>query len=159
MVQRGQQPARVVRRPGARRNNAPIRRRKPAPILPDVLFAMGAMAWAMALIFAFASFLSDNVTAGDAGRMLARVFAAALFVSGLFVILLGVALLRDDRANIEHYVVPMSIGTAAGALEAYLFLLPAGEWLWAPPILLVLALRPVRSGFGRIVHPAHGAAR
>lgn len=148
-----------MRRNAARRDNAPIRKRKPAPILPDLLFAAGATAWAMALIFVFASFLSDNVTAGDAGRMLARIFAGALFVSGLFVVLLGVALLRDDRGNINHYVVPMSIGTAAGALEAYLFLLPAGEWLWAPPLLLVLALRPIRSGFSRVLHPAHGAAR
>lgn len=149
-----QQNVRAARRNPGRRDNAPIRKRKPATGVPDVLFAFGAVAWTMAFIFFVASFFDDNVTAGDAGRVLARIFAGALFLAGLFVVLLGVALLREDRGRVDQYVFPICLGMAIGALEAYLFLLPAGEWLWAPLLLMVFALRPVRRILGRWLRPA-----
>ncbi|MCK9520482.1 MAG: hypothetical protein M0R74_15880 [Dehalococcoidia bacterium] len=148
------QDARVTRPNPGRRDNAPIRKRKPSSGIPDVLFAFGAVAWTMAFVFFAASFFDEEVTAGDAGRVLARIFAAALFISGLFIILLGVALLRDDRGRLDHYVFPICLGMVVGALEAYLFLLPAGEWLFAPLLLLVFAVRPVRRLFGRWLRPS-----
>ena len=134
-----------MRRPNAaRRDNAPINKRRPATTVPDVLFAIAAMLLTMAAVFLFASFANSNVPAGDAGRYLARIFAGALVVSALFTGALGVALLRDDRQVVDHYTVPISLGVIAGALESYLFLLPAGQWLWAPLLLLVFAVRPLR---------------
>lgn len=155
MAQRGRQhDVSASRRTTGRRDNAPIRKRKPSSSVPDVLFACGAVAWTMAFVFFVASFFDEEVTAGDAGRVLARIFAGALFLSGLFIILLGVALLRDDRSRLDHYVFPICLGMVVGALEAYLFLLPAGEWLFAPLLLLVFAIRPVRRLFGRWLRPA-----
>lgn len=134
-----------MRRPNAaRRDNAPINKRRPATTVPDVLFAIAAMLLTMAAVFLFASFANSNVPAGDAGRYLARIFAGALVVSALFTGALGVALLRDDRQVVDHYTVPISLGVIAGALESYLFLLPAGRWLWAPLLLLIFAVRPLR---------------
>lgn len=141
---RGPRPA-VVRRPNAaRRDNAPINKRRPATTVPDIMFAIAAALLTMAVVFLFASFANKDVTAGDAGRYLARIFAAALAVSGLFTAALGVALLRDDRQVADHYTIPISLGVIAGAAESYLFLLPAGNWLWAPLLLLVFAFRPLR---------------
>ncbi len=149
-----QHDARIVRRNPGRRDNAPVRKRKPPSTVPDVLFALGAVAWTMAFIFFVASLFDPEVTAGDAGQVLARIFAGALFVSGLFIILLGAALLGENRGSLDQYVIPVCLGMTVGALESYLFLLPAGEWLWAPPLLLIFALRPVRRLFGRWVRPA-----
>jgi hypothetical protein len=140
----------VTRRPGApRRNNAPIRpQRTPATTVPDLLFALAAAAWMMALIFLIASFLSADVTAGEAGRLLARLFAGALFMAGLFVALLGVGLLREERGDFDHYLVPIVVGIVIGALEATLFLIPAGILLWVPFLLLTFVLRPIRRWLG-----------
>ena len=154
MAQRGQQPGstRVTRRTTPRRDNAPIRKRKSPGTLPDLLFAIGAAGWSMAFVLFIASFMDDNVTAGDAGRLLARIFAGALFISGLFVILLGLSLMRSTELHLEDYIFPVSLGVVVGALEAWLFLLPAGQWLFLPMLLLVFALRPVRSRIGQAVH-------
>lgn len=102
----------------------------------------------MAFILFVASFLSENVTAGDAGRLLARIFAGALFISGLFVFLLGLSFVRGDSLRLEEYIIPICVGIVIGAIEAWLFLQPAGEWLWAPLLLLVFTLRPVRNMVG-----------
>gem|GEM_PF-2654954 len=144
----------MVRRNPGRRDNAPIRKPKPPSTIPDVLFACGAVAWTMAFIFFVASLFDPKVLSGDAGQVLARIFAGALFVSGLFIVLLGVALLGENRGNLERFVFPICLGMTVGALEAYLFLLPAGEWLWAPLLLLIFALRPVRRLFWRWSRPA-----
>lgn len=155
MVQRrSHDNARVVRRNPGRRDNAPIRKRRPPSTVPDALFAVGAVFWTMALVFFASSYLSENVTAGDAGRLLARIFAGALFISGLFVVLLALALIRDDRIDPGEYVFPVCLGVIVGALEAWLFLLPAGEWLFLPLLLLVFALRPVRRATSRWLRPA-----
>ncbi|MGI8927768.1 MAG: hypothetical protein ACR2HN_14165 [Tepidiformaceae bacterium] len=126
-----------------------MRRRRPATSIPDLLFAVAAAAWTMAVIFFAASFFDDNVTAGDAGRVLARIFAGSLFVSGLFLGLLGVGLLRDDVRQSDHYVVPLLLGAVIGALESVIFLLPAEELLIAPFALLIFAFRPVRRWVAR----------
>jgi len=119
--------------------------------MADLLIAIAVTAWTMAAIFAIASFLTDSYTAGDAGRTLERLFAAALAVAGLLLFMLAVILLGEDRGRGDHYGVPMVVGFAVGAIEALLFLQPAPGLLWAPPLLLVLALRPVRRGFSLIL--------
>ncbi|MCC7365262.1 MAG: hypothetical protein IT303_12910 [Dehalococcoidia bacterium] len=153
MTQRGRPPEpSIVRRRnagGPRRENAPINRRRPATTVPDVLFGIASMLWTMALVFLIASFVDGNVTAGDAGRVLARMFAGALLIAGLFIGALGFALLRDDRQKVDHYTVPIALGAIAGALEAWLFLVPAGQWLPFPPILLIFTFRPLRHAISR----------
>lgn len=141
------------RSPPPRRDNAPVRKRRPATGVPDILFAFAATAWAMAATFLVASFLPGDATAGDAGRALARIFAAALFLSGLFVFLLGVGLLRDDRWQADHYRVPLVVGAVVGVLDAVLFLWPAGNLLFLPFVLIVFALRPVRRQLARWFQP------
>jgi hypothetical protein len=142
----------AVRRNPGRRNNAPVRRpARPATGIPDLLFALAVTGWTMAVVFAVISFADKDATAGDAGSFLARLFAGALAISSLFVFLLGIGLLRDDRWRADHYVVPVLLGLLIGILEATLFLVPAGEFLWAPFLLLIFALRPVRRGLGRLL--------
>ncbi len=138
---------------GGRRNNAPIRPRRPATTVPDLLFALTAAAWTMAVTFFIASFLSDEVTAGEAGRLLARLFALALFITGLFMGLLGFGLLRDERDQADHYTVPVAVGIIIGGIEAVMFLIPTGEFLWAPFVLLVFVFRPVRRHLSRMMNP------
>jgi CHASE2 domain-containing sensor protein len=133
-----------------RRNNAPIRPRKPATSIPDLLFALAASGWTMAAVFVAASFVNNDVTAGDAGRILARMFAAALAVAAAFTCLLAVLLLRDDRNRADHIIFPMVVGVAIGLLFALLFLGLHFYALFAPFLLLVLVFRPVRRRlFGR----------
>ncbi len=148
-----------ARRPG-RRNNAPIRPpRRAATSVPDLLFALATTAWTMALAFVLASYVDENVTAGDAGPVLARVFAGALTVSGMFLALLGYGLLRDETRNFDHYAFPVLLGLVVGGLEAAIFLWPADQLLLAPFALLVLTFRPVRRGFARLLHlPRAGMA-
>jgi hypothetical protein len=136
----------MTKRPAAtRRNNAPVRPyRAPATTIPDLLFALTAAAWTMAVIFVLASFLSDDVTAGEAGKLLARIFAGALFMAGLFIGLLGIGLLREERGEFNHYRTPVLVGIVIGGLESLLFLIPLGTLLWAPFLLLFFVLRPVR---------------
>jgi hypothetical protein len=144
----------ILRSPSSslpRRENAPIRRRRPATTVPDLAFALAAAAWTMAVIFFVGSFFDDDITSGEAGEILARFFAGSLAVAGAMFFLLGVALLRDERGQADHYVVPMAIGVIAGGIEALLFLAPAGSYLWLPFLLLVFALRPLRRAIARIV--------
>jgi hypothetical protein len=128
-----------------------VRRRRRATTAPDFLFAVAAMGVAMAAVFVAASFSDDNLTAGEAGQQLARLFAASLFASAALIFLLGFLLLRDERNQADHYVIPVAVGLAAGAMEAFFFLEPAGMWLLAPFALLVLALRPVRRSLAGIL--------
>lgn len=134
--------------PGRKQPRASRRR---ATTVPDILFTLTSAAWTMAVIFVVASFTDSDVTSGTPGRLLARMFAAALFASGLFVGLLGLGLLRDERGDSSHFVFPVLLGVVIGGLEAFLFLRPAESLLWLPFLLLIFALRPVRSGLGRLV--------
>ena len=128
----------------ARRNNAPVRPRRPATSMPDVLFALAAAGWAMALLFFLASYINEDVTVGEAGRVLARLFAGALAIASAFTFMLGLVLLRDERGDADHYVVPMVIGTLIGALASLLFLTLHFELLFLPFLLVIFVLRPVR---------------
>ena len=127
-----------------RRNNAPIRPPRPATTVPDVLFACAFTCFTMAVIFFIASFLSDDVVSGSAGKVLARFFAGTLVVTGLLMFALGYGLLRDERRATDHYSFPVGLGVVVGALESFVFLNTIEQLLWAPLLLLVLAIRPVR---------------
>ncbi len=142
-----------------RRNNAPIRPRKPATSVPDVIFTLAAAGLTMAIIFFVASFTNGDITAGETGKTLARMFAGALALTAGFGWLLGLLLLRDERGRLDHYVVPALLGAAIGALEATLFLIPAAGLLWAPLVLVVFAFRPVRRQVARLSHRQPGYAR
>lgn len=135
-----------------RRNNAPVmgRRRRKTTTVPDLLIALAATGFTMAIVFTIISFGNDNVTAGEAGRILARMFAGALAVAAVLVAVLAVGLLRDERGQADHYVVPILIGLVIGVCEAVVFLLPAGAWLPYPFLLLFFALRPVRRVMARL---------
>ncbi len=140
-------PERTIRR----RDNAPIRKRRPATTIPDVLFAVSAAGWAMAATLLVLSF-GDSIE-GEAGAALARIFAATLAVTGLVFFALGVLLLRDDRGRADHYVVPLLLGAAIGVAEALLITQTAGTLLPLPLFLFVFALRPVRALVTRLVRP------
>jgi hypothetical protein len=112
----------------------------------------------MAIVFFLSSFVDDDVTAGDAGKTLARLFAGSLVATGLFIFLLGFSLLRDERGRADHYVFPMMLGVVIGGIEAALFLWPVQSFLWAPFLLVVFAFRPLRRLFRRR-QPARSLAR
>lgn len=109
-----------------------------------MFFAVAVGAWTMAAILLAASFTGEDLIPGEAGRALARIFAALLFGTGVFTFLAGYGMLGDERGRSDHYVVPVIVGMSAGALEGMLLLSDAGNWLIAPFVLLLLALRPVR---------------
>lgn len=127
-----------------RRNNAPIRPRRPATIVPDLLFAVSIAAWVMAAIFFVATFTDDSLSAGNAGTDIARLFSGALVVAGLCGFLIAMLLLRDERGNTDHYVFPIGLGAVIGVAEALLFLRPAPSLLFLPFLLLILVFRPFR---------------
>jgi hypothetical protein len=141
----------TTRRPATyRRDSAPIRKRRRATTIPDFLFAVATAAVAMAGVFVVATYVDDSITAGETGAALARLFAAALAVAGCLLFLLGMVLLRDDRGQADHYAAPMAIGILVGVVEAVFLLVPFGAILWLPPLFLLFALRPVRSGLTRM---------
>lgn len=143
----------------ARRNNAPIRPRKPATSVPDLIFTLAFAGWTMAVIFVVASFLNDSVAEGETGRILARMFAGALALTSAFGFALGVLFLRDERRARDHYVVPAIVGAVIGLLEALLFLLPAAAFMFAPFLLLIFAFRGVRRAISRTLTNRRGATR
>jgi hypothetical protein len=98
----------------------------------------------MALIFFVASFLSDDVVTGSAGKILARFFAGTLLLSGLFMFALGYGLLRDDRSSADHYTFPIILGVAVGVFESIFFLKTVEQLLVLPLLFLLLAIRPLR---------------
>jgi hypothetical protein len=106
----------------------------------------------MGAVFLVASFGDNDVTANDAGRQLARLFAGTLLMAGTFTFLFGVGLLRGERGKANRYFVPLAVGAAIGALEAVLFLAAAGVLLLAPYVLIVLVLHPVRRFVARVLH-------
>jgi hypothetical protein len=125
--------------------------------VPDFLFALAMCAWVMAAVFVAATFTSEQLSAGDAGTDLARLFAGALALAGLCGFLIGVLLLRSERNQADHYLTPFALGAVIGTAEAFLFLVPAPALLFAPFLLLIFVFRPVRRGIARLIRP--GAAR
>ncbi|MEO6397628.1 MAG: hypothetical protein ABIP13_04090 [Tepidiformaceae bacterium] len=127
--------------------------------MPDLIFTLAFAGWTMTVVFLVASFASDAVTEGDAGRILARLFAAALALTSFLGFALGLLLLRGERGTRDHYVVPAIVGVLIGVLESVLFLLPAANFLFAPFLLLVFAFRGVRRAISRTVNGRRSAAR
>lgn len=142
-----------------RRNNAPIRPRKPATTVPDLIFTLAAAGVTMATIFFVASFTKSNITEGETGKVLARLFAAALLLTSALGFLLGMLLLRDERRRMDHYLTPAFLGAGIGTLEAILFLIPAAGLLWTPFLLLIFAFRPVRRRVSRLAPRQDGRKR
>jgi hypothetical protein len=108
------------------------------------MFAFAAAGLTMAVVFFLASFVDHDVTLGDAGRVLARLFAGALAVAALFAFLLGLVLARDRGVPGQRYVFPLAIGIIAGGLSASLFLQLQFLWMFLPFLLLILVIRPIR---------------
>jgi hypothetical protein len=128
-----------------RRNNAPLRPPRQATGIPDALFAFAAMLATMAVVFFIASFVHEDLSNGDAGTDLARVFSATLLLSALLLGLLGILLLRDAPSKAGHVVTPALVGAVVGGIESWLFLNPRSPALFLAPLaLLVFALRPTR---------------
>jgi hypothetical protein len=132
-------PGRIVRR-----NNAPIRPSRPATTVPDLLFACAFTCFTMAVVFFGASFLSEDVVSGSAGKVLARFFAGTLLLAGTFMFALGYGLLRDDRSQADHYTFPIMLGIAVGLFESIFFLKTVEQFLFLPLLFLLLAIRPLR---------------
>lgn len=146
--------------PRRRRNNAPLRPRRPATTVPDVLFALGMGLLTMSVVFFLASFFDDSLSTGDVGTSLARAFAATLAISAVFAFLLGILLLRDDRAQLDRYRTPLLLGVFIGGLESWLFLKAQPPlFLLLPIFLLIFALRPVRRGIGNTLRPGRAGQR
>ena len=140
--------------PKRRRNNAPVRPPRPATGVPDLLFALGAALLTMATVFFVASFVHEDLSNGDVGTDLARIFAACLLLSAILIFFMGLLLLRSDRNQVDHYAEPLAIGIVIGAIESWFFLDPRSPLMLLLPFLLfVFVLRPVRRGiagmFGR----------
>jgi len=106
--------------------------------------------------FVVASFTDSNVTASDAGRQLAWLFAAALWMAGAVTLLLAVGLLREGRKRPGRYILPLAVGVGIGATEAALFLSAAGAFLLAPFVLLVVVVHPVHRRTARLFHHQDG---
>ncbi|HNM79194.1 MAG TPA: hypothetical protein PKI89_12555 [Tepidiformaceae bacterium] len=146
--------------PARRRNNAPVRPRRRATTVPDVLFAIGMAALTMAVVFFLASFFDDSLSTGDVGTTLARAFAASLGLTAVFVFLLALLLLRDDRSNLDHYKTPLLLGVLIGLLESWLFLdAQPLVVLCLPLVLLIFALRPVRRALSALFRPSRPGRR
>ncbi len=139
-----------------RRNNAPIRPPRPATTVPDIVFAVGMALLVMAVVFFAASFVDETFSNGDAGTVLARLFAGTLGFSALCAFLLGLLLLRSDRNRIDHYITPLLLGVAIGGIESWMFLgAQPPAFMLAPLLLLVFALRPIRRWLSDTVRPGH----
>lgn len=135
-----------------RRHNAPLRPRRPATGVPDLLYAIGMAMLTMGAVFFIASFTNDDLSNGDVGTDLARIFAACLGLSAILTFLMGFLLLRDDRGRADHYRVPLVAGGVIGGMESAMFLNPrSAVLLLAPFLLLFFVLRPVRRGLARML--------
>lgn len=138
------------RRPGIRRrNNAPIRPHREPSSAPDIVFTLAAAAAVMAGIFAAASFLMPDLSRGDAGTDLARVFAAFLALAAVCLGAAGVLLSAGSNDRASHVIAPSVIGAAIGVSESLILLRPAPALIPVPFILLLFALRPIRRSLAR----------
>ncbi len=127
-----------------RRANAVVNVRRPSSTVPDVLTAFAAVGWTMAVFFLLASYFDSTLTDQDAGPVLARIFAAALATCATFIFVIALALLRDGRGDLSHYITPLIVGCLVGAAVTSLFLKAAGFWIFTPLIFLVFSARPLR---------------
>lgn len=141
----------------ARRDNAPIRKRRPATTVPDLLVSVAGAAFFMGLSLFIASFVSEDNVGGATGVTLARLFAGVLAIVSVLLFTLARVLLRDERANPDRYIVPIAVGAIAGILFAILILGEAESAVALPSVLFIFALRPVRKLLARLA--GRGGAR
>ena len=141
------------------RHNAPASPGREPTVVSGVLLTLGSAAWVMGGAFFVASFGDNNVTADDAGRQLAQLFAATLLLAGTFTFMLGVGLLHGERGKANRYIVPLAVGAAVGTLETVLFFAAAGVLLLAPYALIVLVFHPLRHLPTRVMHRRHERTR
>jgi hypothetical protein len=127
-----------------RRNNAPIRPRRSAPVAADFAFAFAGGTFVMAGVFAAVSFAGPGFAAGDAGADLARLFAASLAVASVCALLIGTLLVGGTADAPAHVVVPVALGAAIGGLESMLIIEARAALLPIPFALLLFVPLPVR---------------
>lgn len=117
----------------------------------DALVALAVTALTMAALVLAAAFAGENVAGDEAGRLWALTFAGGLGLSGLFLALLGLALLGEGAREGGRYLAPVACGIATGALTGALLLEGASrEAVIASLLLLLLATPPVRGAIGWI---------
>ncbi len=137
----------VSRRAGGRRRRAPLRPAREGGAWADLLLALAAAALAAGALILAATFTGENILGGAAGLFWARVFGVALALTGLFLILLALALHGARAPRPGRYAVPVAAGVGAGVLMGALLLDGASrEATVAPLLLILLALPPVRHG-------------
>ena len=129
---------------GGRHGGTLRRQRRPPTMIPDLLITLATAGMMMAAVFYAASFFSSDVTAESAGPVLARLFASTLVIASIFTFLLAYVLLRDERHQGEHFVFPVGLGIVIGGIDASLFLVRADGFLFAPFLLAIFAVGPVR---------------
>lgn len=96
--------------------------------LRDAVVAVGSCAIAMAAVLGTASVVSSDLVGGGAGPALARLFAAALAITGGFAILLG-GLISPEPVSVAGTALPLAAGGACGLVEGALFIATAPPWL------------------------------
>jgi len=122
-----------------------VRPRRPATGVPDLLFSFGSALLVMAVVIVLATFFDDTFSNDNAGTTIGRLFAGALTLTAVFAFLIGILLLRGDRAVVDHYVTPLAVGALVGVLVSWALLSAASPVVLAAPLVLFLfALRPVR---------------
>lgn len=94
----------------------------------DGIVTLGACAIAMAAVLGIASVASTDLVGGGAGPALARLFAAALAISGGFAVLLG-GLISPEPVSVAGAWLPLAAGAASGLVEAAMFVATASVWL------------------------------
>jgi len=134
----------------SRRNNAPVRPyRRPSPVA-DVLVALAFSAITMAVVFFVVSTLDHS---GAAERELARLFAASLLLTGIFLAAIGLGIRDRERTTLDYFIYACFVGLFVGILDAFAFL--SGQ-LWAIPlplIVLVALFDPFRRRIERMAAP------
>jgi hypothetical protein len=134
--------------PTSRRNNAPVNPPRQPSLVPEPLICVAIALGVMGLIFMGFSFFGIFAE-GDAGRTLARLFAASLIISGFLLFLLGFGLLGEVRGKNSYYAVPTLLGAIIGVSAAALFVSGTGKLVMVPFALAILAIRPFRTAFTR----------
>lgn len=121
-------------------------------MIPDILLVVAAALACMGAVVLGSTLARTDDELAAVGYM----FAGSLAVAAVFVGLMAVALLGPARGRGEAYYAPVAVGLFAGAAEVVLLYDLQTIWMWAPPLLTVLALRPVRR---RVFRSFYGGRR
>lgn len=133
----------------APRVNAPVQRRRPTGSVADVVITLAFAAMTMAAAFGAVSMTGAAVPEGEAGRELARLFAASLALVGFVTFLLGIALLRENGHIGLRLLYAGALGLLIGIVQTVVFLESPGYLLALPPLFALLAVRYPREWFLR----------